>query len=204
MLINNSEYFDLLDKIKTLIKQAQYKSVIGANKEMMELYWNIGNDIIANTKYGAKLIENLSKDILGEFPQVKGFSVRNLNYMRKYAELNPDLQKVQQGVALLPWCNNLTLMDKVKDKTEREWYVAQNIENGWNNVVLTHQIEMKLFERQAIAEKVTNFDKLLPSPFSELAEETLKSPYIFDFIEKRKGIIERKIESEMVESIAIS
>ncbi|MDR3012590.1 MAG: DUF1016 N-terminal domain-containing protein [Chitinispirillales bacterium] len=191
MLINNNEYFAALEDIKARIKIAQYKAASNANKELMELYWNIGKTIISNTKYGAKFLENLSRDIRLEFPDIQGFSVRNLMYMRKFAELYPDFQKVQRGVALLPWRNNLTLMSKVKNDAERQWYIAQNLENGWNNTILTHQIEMKLYERQAIAEKTTNYDKLLPSPFSELATDMLKSPYIFDFIERREGIIER-------------
>ena len=202
MLINNSDYFEVLDEIKTRIKEAQYRAVLGANKELIELYWNIGRVIIANTKYGSKFIENLSRDIQLEFPNVQGFSITNLKYMRKFAATYPDFQKSQRGVDLLPWRNNITLMSKVKNPAEREWYIAQNIENGWNNTVLTHQIELKLYERQAIAEKATNYNQLLPSPFSELAEETLKNPYVFDFVEKRKGIIEREIERELVANIA--
>jgi len=202
MLINNNEYFEILDKIKASIREAQYKAVLGANKKLMELYWNIGNVIIANTKYGAKFLENLSKDILSEFPDIKGFSVRNLNYMRRFAEAYPDFQKVQRGVALLPWRNNITLISKVKNPVQREWYISKNLENGWNNVVLTHQIEMKLYERQAVADKIANYENFFPSPFSELAEETLKSPYVFDFVQKRKGIIEREIEHELVANIA--
>ena len=202
MLMNNKEYFEVLESIKSRIKTAQYKAALGANKELIELYWNIGKIIIANTKYGAKFIENLSRDVLSEFPEIRGFSVRNLKYMRKLAEVYPDFSKVQQGVALLPWRNNLTLISKVKDEVEREWYIEENIENGWNNVILSHQIEMKLYNRQVIAEKTSNYNRLLSSPFSELAEETLKNPYIFDFVQKRKGIIEREIENELVANIA--
>ncbi|MCL2110944.1 MAG: PDDEXK nuclease domain-containing protein [Clostridiales bacterium] len=202
MLINNDEYFSVLDDIKTRIKTTQHRAVLGANKELMDLYWNIGQIIIANTKYGAKFLDNLSKDIMLEFPEIKGFSVTNLKYMRKFAETYPDFQKGQRGVDLLPWRNNITLISKIKDESERQWYIAQNIENGWNNTILTHQIEMKLYDRQAIADKATNFDIRLPSPFSELAEETLKNPYVFDFVEKRKGIIEREIERELVANIA--
>jgi len=202
MLINNNEYFEILNNIKERIRTAQYKAVIGANKKLMELYWNIGKIIISNTKYGAKFIENLSRDILSEFPNIKGFSISNLKYMRKFAEIYPDFQKSQRGVGFLPWRNNLTLMSKIKNNTEREWYIAQNLENGWNNTILTHQIEMKLYQRQVIADKTANFERLLPSPFSELAEESLKNPYVFDFIEKRKGIIEREIEHELVANIA--
>jgi predicted nuclease of restriction endonuclease-like (RecB) superfamily len=93
-------------------------------------------------------------------------------------------------------------MSTIKDGAERQWYIEQNLENGWNNTVLTHQIEMNLYHRQAVAEKTANYDRLLESPFSELAEETLKDPYVFDFIQKRKGIIEREIERELVANIA--
>ncbi|MDR2580564.1 MAG: DUF1016 N-terminal domain-containing protein [Fibromonadaceae bacterium] len=116
MLINNREYFEILKNIKKQIKTAQYKAVLGANKELMELYWNIGKTIIANTKYGTNFIENLSRDIQSEFPDIQGFSVRNLKYMRKFAEVYSDFQKVQRGVALLPWRNNLTLISKIKTK----------------------------------------------------------------------------------------
>ena len=202
MLMNNNEYFEILENIKVRIKEAQYRAVLGANKEMIELYWYIGNDIIKNTKYGTKFLENLSRDIKSEFPDIKGFSITNLKYMRKFAETYPDFPKSQRGVDLLPWRNNITLMSKITNDIEREWYISQNIENGWNNTTLIHHIEMKLFERQAIAVKTSNYKELLPSPFSELAEDTLKSPYIFDFIEKRKGIIEREVEYELVANIA--
>ena len=95
MLINNGEYFEILENIKIRIKTAQYKAVLGANRELMELYWTIGKVIVDNTKYGAKFVETLSKDILSEFPDIKGFSIRNLKYMRKFAEVYPDFQKVQ-------------------------------------------------------------------------------------------------------------
>jgi len=179
MLINNKEYFSLLKDVKMRIKHAQYKAAMGANKELMELYWNIGKIIIDNTKYGAKFIENLSMDILLEFPDIQGFSVRNLKYMRRFAETYPDFQKGQQPVAFLPWRNNLTLMAKIKDEEERRWYIEQNLENGWNNTVLTHHIEMRLYHRQAIAEKTANYNSLLEPPFSEMAEEALKDPYVF-------------------------
>jgi predicted nuclease of restriction endonuclease-like (RecB) superfamily len=145
---------------------------------------------------------NISRDIQLDFPDIKGFSVRNLNYMRRFAEIYTDFSKVQRGVALLPWRNNITIITKIKDETARDWYIQQNLENGWNNTVLIHQIEYKLYNRQVLAEKASNFEKTLPSPQSELAQETLKNPYIFDFVEKRKGIIEREIERELVANIA--
>jgi len=203
MLINNNEYFEVLEGIKTRIKETQYTAALGANRELINLYWSVGNEIINNTKYGSKFLDNLARDIKLEFPNIQGFSITNLKYMRKFAETYPDFQKSQRGVDLLPWRNNITLMSKIKDSIEREWYISKNLENGWNNNVLTHQIEMKLYERQSeISEKAANYKEQLPSPFSELAEETLKNPYVFDFIEKREGLIEREIEHELVANIA--
>ena len=108
MLLNNSEYFDVLEEIKTRIKEAQYKAVLGANIEMLSLYWDIGKTIIENIKWGNKFVENLSRDIREEFPNAKGYSVRNLTYMRKFATVYPDFEILQQGVAKLPWKNNIT------------------------------------------------------------------------------------------------
>jgi predicted nuclease of restriction endonuclease-like (RecB) superfamily len=202
MLINNDEYFDVLNDIKNRIKTAQYKAVLGANREQILLYWDIGKTIIANTKYGAKFVENLARDIKAEFPNVKGFSVRNLKYMRKFAEIMDDEKKVQTLSALLSWSHNTLLFDKVKTQEEILWYSKQIIENGWSLSVLEYHIETKVYQRQAIAEKTANYQRLLPSPFSDLANETLKNPYVFDFVEKRKGIIEREIERELVANIA--
>ena len=114
MLINNDEYFDVLNDIKNRIKTAQYKAVLGASREQILLYWDIGNTIITNTKYGAKFVENLARDIKAEFPNVKGFSVRNLKYMRKFAEIMDDKKKVQTVSALLSWSHNTLLLDKIK------------------------------------------------------------------------------------------
>ena len=202
MLINNNEYFEILDSIKTRIRAAQYRAVLGANRELVDLYWNTGRIIVENTKYGAKFLDNLSRDIRSEFPDIIGFSITNLKNMRKFAECYPDFQKSQRGVDLLPWRNIVTLIYKVKDAAMRDWYTVQAIERGWNNTSLLDEIETKLYERQAIADKTTNYPRLLEQPFSELAQETLKDPYVFDFIQKRKGIIEREIERELVANIA--
>jgi len=202
MLLNNNEYFEVLETIKTQIKAAQHKAVLGANREMILLYWQIGKTIIANTKYGAKFVENLARDIKAEFPGAKGYSVRNLKYMRKFAAVIDDEEKVQTLSALLSWSHNTLLLDKAKTPEEIVWYAKQTIENGWSLSALEYQIETKLYQRQAIADKTSNYERLLPAPLSTLAEETLKNPYVFDFVEKRKGIIEREIENELVANIA--
>jgi len=202
MLLNTSEYFEVLDSIKARIREAQYRAVLGVNREQILLFWNIGKVIAANTKYGNKFVENLARDIKAEFPNLKGFSVRNLKYMRKFAQVYDDFQKVQTVSAQLTWSHNTALLDKIKGFNAALWYAEQTVRHGWSLSALEYQIETKLFERQAIADKTTNYTNLLPAPQSELVQETLKSPYVFDFIEKRSGIIEREIENEMVASIA--
>ena len=202
MLINNDEYFKVLESVKAQIQTAQYKAVLGANRELILLYWNIGKVIIENKRHGNSFIENLARDIKLEFPNSKGYSVRNLRYMRKFADMFDDFPNLQVPLADLTWYHIQTLMDKVSDRDVYLWYANKTLENGWSRNVLLHQVGIKLYERQAIADKATNFEKTLPSSQSELAQETLKNPYVFDFVEAREGIIEREIEQELVANIA--
>jgi predicted nuclease of restriction endonuclease-like (RecB) superfamily len=202
MLINNAEYFDLLEKIKEQIRAVQYRAVLGVNREQILLYWNIGKVIIENSKYGSGFIENLARDIKLDFPSAKGYSVRNLRYMKKFAELFDDFQNLQVPLADLTWYHHQALMDKTSDTAYYLWYADKTVENGWSRNILVHQIEYKLYERRALPGKATNFERTLPSPQSELARDTLKNPYIFDFIEVRDNIIEREIENELVANIA--
>jgi predicted nuclease of restriction endonuclease-like (RecB) superfamily len=175
---------------------------LGANREQILLYWNIGRVIIENTSYGAKFVENLARDIKAEFPDARGYSARNLKYMRKFAALVTDEEKVQTLSALLSWSHNTYLFDKTKTLDEYIWYAMQTIENGWSLSSLEHHVDTKTYARQALAEKVSNYKTILPSPFSDLAADTLKNPYVFDFVNRREGIIEREIENELVVSIA--
>lgn len=202
MLINNNEYFQVLERIKEQILNAQYRAVLGANREQILLYWNIGRMIIENSSYGSGFIENLARDIKLDFPNAKGYSVRNLGYMRKFAELFGNIENLQAPLADLTWYHLQALMDKVSDKEAILWYANKALENGWSRNVLVHQIEIGLYKRQALSNKVANFKRTLPSPQSELANETLKNPYVFDFIEIREDIIEREIENELVANIA--
>jgi len=166
------------------------------------LFWNIGKVIIENSKHGSGFIENLARDIKAAFPAATGYSVRNLRYMRKFALLFNDFENLQVPLADLTWYHLQTLMDKVSDQSAYLWYAEKVLENGWSRDILAHQIETKLFERQVLPGKVTNFERALPYPQSELAQDTLKNPYIFDFIEVREDIIEREIENELVANIA--
>ena len=225
--IENTAYIEIIDNIKQQIQAAQYKVVLGANRELVVLYWNIGKIINERAVWGNKFIENLAKDIKFEFPNSTGYSVRNLKYMSKFARLFPDFEivqaplaqfdnsvivqrcvaqfenaeKVQRCVAQLPWRHIVALMDKLDDNAQQYWYAEKTVQNGWTRDVLVHQIETDLYGRQAIAEKVNNFATKLPSPQSELAHQTMKDTYIFDLIPFGENLKEREIERTMIQHI---
>lgn len=201
MLINNNEYLDIIESVKCEIKNAQYKAAVSVNKELVLLYYNIGKIINEHKTWGSKFIENLSADIHLSFPDTKGYSVRNLKYMAKFAAEYPDEEFVQQVVAQVPWGQNIVLLDRISDFEVKKWYAHKIIENGWSRNVLIHQIESGLYERQEKAEKISNFENRLASPQSELAVQTMKDPYIFDFIPFKKDIVERDIEQALVTSL---
>ena len=178
-----TDYAHLLEDLKGRIRSAQVRAGLAANRELVLLYWEIGRRILDSQRregWGAKVVERLAQDLRHEFPEMKGFSSRNLKYMRMFAEAHQNGQFVQQVAAQIPWFHNVVLLDKVKNPTEREWYIRQTIQNGWSRNVLVHQIESGLYKRQG--EAVSNFDKALPAPQSELARQILKDPYVFDFL----------------------
>lgn len=145
--IDNS-YIQALENIKSAIRTAQVKASFAVNFELIILYWNIGKIILQQQKeqgWGAKVIKNISKDLQNSFPNMKGLSYRNLNYMRKFAETYPDFEFVQQLVAQLPWGQNIWLMDKLDTNEKRIWYAQKAIENGWSRNVLAMQIESNLY-----------------------------------------------------------
>lgn len=187
--------------MKSEVLKSQYKARQAVNKELIFMYWHIGKIILDNSKWGNKFIDNLSIDLKLEFPNIKGFSIRNLKYMRKMANDYPDFKFVQQAVAQIPWGHNIILLDKIKNFEERKWYMNQSISNGWSRSMLNMQIDSKLYERQAIAEKVSNFKNTLPDLQSDLALQTMKDPYIFDFISLKGKVKEVEIEREMISRI---
>ena len=201
MLMNSNEYLEIVESIRDEIKVAQYKAAVSVNRELIMLYYNIGRVINEHKSWGNKFIDNLAADIKLSFPSATGYSVRNLKYMAKFAAIYPDFEFVQQVVAQIPWGHNLVLMDKISDDTVRKWYIEQSMEHGWSRNVLVHQIESGLYERQVIADKISNFENRLASPQSELAVQTMKDPYVFDFIPFREDMIERDIEQALVQDI---
>ena len=201
MLMNNGDYLNIVESIKTEIKTAQYKAALSVNRELILLYYSIGRIINEHKAWGNKFIDNLAADIRIAFPDIKGYSVRNLKYMAKFAQTYPDEQFVQQVAAQIPWGQNIIIIDKVQDNDIRKWYIGKTLENGWSRNVLTHQIESDLYTRQVLTKKVSNFESLLPAAQSELAAQTMKDPYIFDFIPFREDMVERDIEAALVKDV---
>lgn len=201
MLINNEQYFAVVENIKSEIKNAQYRAAVSVNSELVMLYHTIGCIINQNKSWGNKFIDNLSSDIKIAFPGSTGYSVRNLKYMAKFAAEYPDKEFVQTVSAQIPWSHNCVILDKVKEHDKRVWYINKTIENGWSHSVLIHQIESGLYERQEIVEKITNFERHLPEPQSELAVQTMKDPYVFDFIALKEDMKERDIEQALVKDV---
>ena len=196
------DYYDFLRELKGRILQAQVRAVISVNRELVLLYWQIGRDILNRQQqrgWGAKVIDNIAADLQKAFPEMKGFSPRNLKYMRSFAEAYPDEQFVQQVVAQIPWGHNLRILDAVKVPVEREWYIRQTIEQGWSRNVLVYQMESGLYRRQGKAD--TNFYRTLSNPQSELAQQLLKDPYNFDFISLGKEAQERELEKALIDRI---
>jgi len=175
---------------------------VAVNQELVRLYWGIGKEILerqTSEGWGSKVVERLAKDLHSEFPEMKGLSRTNLLYMRAFSEAWPDESIVQQAAGQLPWFHNCVLLDKVKQPTERLWYIQQAIQNGWSRNVLVMQIETGLYRRQGKA--ATNFQATLPTPQSDLAQQLIKDPYNFDFLTLTKDAHEREIETGLVEHI---
>ena len=202
MLENNDKYFEVLNDIKKTLVVTRNKIVENANKDLILMYYSIGLKLIENKKWGSSFIDTLAKDLKIEFPTLKGMSARNLRYMQKFAYEFDNDEFLQHDVAKLPWSSITTIMDSVKDKEKRNWYIKESIKNGWSRPIIVHQIASKLYERQALLEnKTTNFDDTLPSPNNEQAKELLKNPYIFDFITADKDLKELDIERELTANI---
>ena len=202
MLENNDKYFEVLNDIKKTLMTTRNRIVENVNKDLVLMYYSIGLKLIENNKWGSSFIDMLAKDLKREFPTLKGMSARNLRYMKKFATEFDNDEFLQHDVAKLPWSSLTTIMDRVKDKEQRKWYIIESIENGWARPVIIHQIASKLYERQALLEnKTTNFDNTLPSPNNEQVKELLKDPYIFDFITADKDSKELDIERELTANI---
>ncbi|MEQ1741908.1 MAG: PDDEXK nuclease domain-containing protein [Candidatus Nitrotoga sp.] len=195
-------YTDWLGELKAQIHEAQQRAAQAVNLELVLLYWKIGNAILIRQNkqgWGAKVVDRLAHDLRSSFPDMQGFSVRNLKYMRAFAHCWSDIQFVQQLLHKLPWGHNLVLLDKLDTEQQRRWYAAKAIEHNWSRNILVMQIETRLLERSGTA--VTNFEARLPSHQSDLARESLKDPYRFDFLCLTNEAQEREIENALVKHV---
>ena len=199
---NDHSYQTWLTDLKERVKRAQLKAALAVNAELIKLYWQIGKSILekqAELGWGSGVIKQLSRDLRKAFPDMKGLSQRNLEYMRRLAEFYPDEAIAQQLVAQIPWGHNMRILDKVKDHDQRLWYIQKTIENGWSRNILEMQIETDLYHRQGKA--ISNFDQTLPALQSDLARQTLKDPYNFEFLGIAEDALEREVEKASLEHI---
>ena len=196
-------YAEWLADLKAQILAAQQRATLAVNHELLRLYWRIGRDILERQQregWGAHIVAQVAADLRAEFPGMRGFSRTNLLYMRAFAEAWPDEEAiVQQAVGQLPWGHNLVLLTKLKTPEARLAHAQRAIEHGWSRAVLTLHIEQRTLEREGKA--LTNFAKQLPKPQSDLARESLKDPYRFDFLGVGQEASEREIEAALVQQI---
>jgi len=204
--LNDIEYKKLLSELKEKVRSNQLKASFKVNYELLDLYWNLGKEIVTRQEkysWGDAFIKSLSKDLRKEFPDLQGFSETNLKYMRRFYIF---YEKSQQAVDQLeyifsiPWGHHILLMTKCKSLAVTLFYIDKTIKNGWSRSVLEHQIDSNLYER--IGHAITNFEQRLPDFQSDLAKQTLKDPYNFDFLTITNEYNERELQKELVEKIS--
>jgi predicted nuclease of restriction endonuclease-like (RecB) superfamily len=202
-LLKIPEYRAFIQAIKQRIQSSQIKAAIAVNQELLRLYWDLAEQIVEKQReatWGDGFLAQISQDLKSEFPDMKGFSVRNLEGMRQwYRFWSDDSAIALQLIAQIPWGHNLTIVAKIKKPDEAMFYVQKTIQNNWSRSVLTHQIETGLYQREGKA--ISNFEATLPAPQSDLARQTLKDPYNFDFLMLREKHDEQELENALIENI---
>jgi len=211
-IIKNSEYKALIYELKSQIQSAQIKAAISVNRELLKLYWFIAGQIVQKqqtARWGDGLVKQISRDLQQEFPDMKGFSVRNIELMRKWYRYWTQTDEItkqvvsqleQAPIFQIPWGQNLLIISKAKSTQEALFYVQKTIENNWSRAVLSHQIEVGLYQRQGKA--LSNFETHLPAPQSDLAKQTLKDPYCFDFLTLTEKYTEKELEAALTANIS--
>ncbi|MAD46344.1 MAG: hypothetical protein CMH98_15180 [Oceanospirillaceae bacterium] len=205
--VSNTDYQQWLSSLKLAFRQRQLKAAVAVNTQLLEFYWHLGQEIVEkqqSSTWGQGFLTQLSKDLMAEFPDIKGFSLRNLKYIRQWVSFWSHGSAIgQQAVAQLcqiPWGHNLVIISKCQSKEEALFYVAQTQQYGWSRAVLTHQMENQLWQRTGST--VTNFEQTLPAVQSDLAQQTLKDPYVFDFLTLTEDYNEHELEKELVSHIS--
>ncbi len=202
-LIKTDDYKKFIQDIKQRIQTAQIKAAVTVNQGLLRLYWDLAERIVSKQQesaWGDGFLVQMSRDLQTEFPGMKGFSKRNLELMRQwYRFWSDELEFAQQLVSQIPWGHNLVIIGKIKNIEEAAFYVQKTIQNSWSRAVLTHQIESGLYQRAGKA--ITNFQTALPAPHSDLARQTLKDPYNFDFLMLREKHDEQELENALIDHI---
>ena len=210
-----NNYNKIISNLKSKIKQARLKAAISVNTQLLEIYWEIGNTILIQQRkagWGAKIIDQLANDLKSEFRDMQGLSLRNIKYMRAFAQAYPQFlfvqvplaqiknrPIVQVPLAQLTWYHHITLMDKVKDPKIRLFYIQKTIENGWSRNAMVYQIDKKLHKR--LGKTINNFKSTLPVSQSDLINETFKSPYVFDFLSVGEKLRETDLEKALINNV---
>ena len=209
-IINITDYKDWLQNLKGKIQQSQIKAAIQVNSELLRLYWQIGKDIVekqAQAKWGDGFLQTLSTDLCSEFPNIKGFSYRNLKSIRQwylfYNQLDiigkQVVSQLEVSLFSIPWGHHIMIMQRCKDTQEALFYVHKTIENHWSRSVLEHQIALNLYARQGKA--ITNFQHQLPPAMSDLAQELTKDPYVFDFLSITENYTEKELQQHLEDNM---
>lgn len=196
------DYAEALATIKSRIQEERVRVVLAANAAMVLLYWDIGRVILDRQEragWGAKVIDRLAVDLREAFPDMRGFSPRNLKYMRAFAAAWPERAIVQEPLAQLPWYHQIALLEKLEDSAGRLWYARQAIEQGWSHNILVLQIRAQARQRRGKA--ITNFTATLQPSDSDLAAQVFKDPYLFDFLGTADPRREREVEQALVDHI---
>lgn len=196
------DYTEWLGDLKLRIRAERLRVVLASNTAMVLLYWEIGQRVLEKQTlqgWGAKIIDRLAADLREAFPEMKGFSPRNIKYMRAFAAAWPDREIVQGALAQLTWYHNIALLEKLKTPEERLWYAAKTLEHGWSRNILAIQIEGRAQQRFGKAQN--NFPATLPPPDSDMAVQIFKDPYLFDFLGTDAPRREAELEKGLMEHI---
>lgn len=202
--ITSEKYNKFLEEIKNKIEKSRITAIRKVNKEMMNLYWNLGEEIHFQQEkhgWGKSVIEKLSVDLQREFQATEGYSARNLWDMRRFYLEYKNQPKLKSLALEIPWGQNLLILSKLKDNREREYYLTQSRENGWTRNVLLNQIKADAYSRHNLAEKTHNFHSVLPVHLAEQADRAIKDSYTLDFIGAGKALLERELENKLIEKI---
>jgi predicted nuclease of restriction endonuclease-like (RecB) superfamily len=195
------DYQDLLKVLKERVRNSRAQALRTVNTQLIGLYWSIGRDILQRQDtegWGSGVVGRLADDLRAEFPEMTGFSRRNLFYMRRFAAAWPEAI-VQQPAAQLPWGHIMVLLDKLDDRESLDWYAAAAVEYGWSRNVLLNMIMGQAMERTGSAP--SNFEQVLPAPGSELVQQAAKDPYNFEFLGLTGEVAERDLEQRLTDRI---